>query len=978
MSRRPRPRRAAALLVALAAAAPAAARGPDARWRTVETAHFRVHYPVEAEAWSLRLATRLESIRAAVAEEVGYAPPQTVDVVVADPEAQANGTAWPLLGSPRMALWTTPPSASSSLGQLGDWGELLLVHEYAHLAHLLRPSRHPLRARLEPWPLPVGPLALGAPRWAVEGYATLVEGRLTGSGRPHSAFRAAVLRQWARQGRLPGYGRLASDRDGFLGLSMAYLGGSAFLEWLEGRDAASADALPRLWAAATARSARDFDAAFERVFGDRPSALWARFAAETTAAALARERELAPLSRQGELWLDRDGSTDELAVSPDGRRLAALVTDRRRPTRIVVWDLAAPPDGDDAAEAAPGPDGSDDSDGSDDPEDPAAVSRAPRRRRPEHELEPPPRTTPLGARFLADGRLLVGLLAPDRRGFRHADLALWEPGRRPRRLTRGADVRDADPHPDGLRAIGVRWRDGLSALVAVDLASGAVTELTPPALDPVHDRPRVSPAGDALAWLEHSGGRWRARVAPLDAALALGPPRELPPPAGGEPVDLAWRGDGSLVYAAVARGDELEIEALPVDGSARPHQVTRGAGASLAPAPTPDGTTLYFLALDADGLDVRRLPLDAATVQLEVPAAAAPDPPAPTEFAREEPAAPRPYGAGRAEWSVVAAGWLGDAAQSFEAGARGGDLLGRWELLALGALASDDGVEGGALRLAARPLPATLSLHLASWSETPADSTAGGAAEERETVAGELAARRELVLGSARLDATLGAGWARSEPGTADGTAFERGSGFVELGLARGFRRGRGRLDIGLGAALADGFADSEARHESFLAELSAAIPRARLAASWGRHRARGALGPGERLTLGGFPSSVAPSSARPGRVDHPALAPGVLVGEELESQRLSLAPGALPVALFGERHRADDGAWLRLWGLEIRFRTAPLPFLGVPGLSAAAGVARVELEGAADDDTRVWLGLVFPPRPGAVGGPVGVAAALD
>src|SRR5215212_953120 len=75
----------------------AAAQSPSAGWRTIETPHFRVHYPRQFEAWSMRAASRLEAIRAEVAKEVGFTPEQVVDVLVANPFAEANGSAWPLL-----------------------------------------------------------------------------------------------------------------------------------------------------------------------------------------------------------------------------------------------------------------------------------------------------------------------------------------------------------------------------------------------------------------------------------------------------------------------------------------------------------------------------------------------------------------------------------------------------------------------------------------------------------------------------------------------------------------------------------------------------------------------------------------------------------------------------------------------------------------------------------------------------------------
>src|SRR5258708_36461411 len=95
---------------------------------------------------------------------------------------------------------------------------------------MLRASRIPLVAG----GLPVGTVALVL-LWVVEGYATVVEGRLTAAGRPNGDLRAAILRRWAQAGRLPGYARLASDSHAWRGMSMAYLLGSAFLEWLEQR-----------------------------------------------------------------------------------------------------------------------------------------------------------------------------------------------------------------------------------------------------------------------------------------------------------------------------------------------------------------------------------------------------------------------------------------------------------------------------------------------------------------------------------------------------------------------------------------------------------------------------------------------------------------------------------------------------------------------------------------------------------------------
>ncbi|MDD5564823.1 MAG: hypothetical protein PHQ91_14000, partial [Thermoanaerobaculaceae bacterium] len=267
------------LLVVLAclAAAPALAQGPSAEWRTVTTPHFRVHYTAPAEAWARDAAARLEAIRSRVIAEVGYAAPQIVDVIVSDPTAQANGMALPLFGAPRMVLWTSPPGPASVIGTYDDWIELLALHEDTHLEHLLRPSRNPLQRLVEAL-LPLGPIATRAPRWVHEGYATLVEGKLTGSGRPNGDLRAAILRQRARAGTLPTYAQLANDSKSWMGMSMAYLAGSAYLEWLVERT--GPDSLKHLWARMTARTDRSFDAAFAGVSGRAPARLDDRFTAE--------------------------------------------------------------------------------------------------------------------------------------------------------------------------------------------------------------------------------------------------------------------------------------------------------------------------------------------------------------------------------------------------------------------------------------------------------------------------------------------------------------------------------------------------------------------------------------------------------------------------------------------------------------------------------------------------------------------------
>ena len=48
---------------AILVCAPAFAQGPSADWRTITTAHFRIHYPAQYEAWFVSTAHTEAEIR---------------------------------------------------------------------------------------------------------------------------------------------------------------------------------------------------------------------------------------------------------------------------------------------------------------------------------------------------------------------------------------------------------------------------------------------------------------------------------------------------------------------------------------------------------------------------------------------------------------------------------------------------------------------------------------------------------------------------------------------------------------------------------------------------------------------------------------------------------------------------------------------------------------------------------------------------
>ncbi|MEM6456392.1 MAG: hypothetical protein AAF772_14970, partial [Acidobacteriota bacterium] len=404
----------AAVLAAALALSSAHAQPPSADWRTIETPRFRIHHPVEATAWAQHVAARIEAIRDRVIAVVGHEPTQIVDVMIMDPAATANGSAWPFTGAPRMVLWTTPPASDAVIGHYGDWPTLLIAHEDVHLVHMLRERRGDgLGAQLDRL-LPAGPITRRVPRWLIEGYATRLEGALTGWGRPNGDLRAAILRRWAQHGRLPRYDRVSSIGGPWRNGSMAYLAGSAFVEWLmmrAGGGAAGEDAERALWARLTAVEARSFDDAFAGVYGAPPRALYDRFRAELTYVALDLERQRRaempdPIGADdggGDiLWQDLSWTTGRPALTPDGARLAIVLRAQNAPPRLVVWstedrtaaDAQARREAIERLRAR-------------DPEDVPAVRRGPRARTPLHVLPGRDGTSPHDPRWLPDGAALL-------------------------------------------------------------------------------------------------------------------------------------------------------------------------------------------------------------------------------------------------------------------------------------------------------------------------------------------------------------------------------------------------------------------------------------------------------------------------------------------------------------------------------------------------------------------------------------------
>ncbi len=932
--------------------------GPHMPWRTVELDRFVVHYPSAAEAWTRPVIARMEAMHERVAELVGFAPESRVTVVVADPYNLANGFAIPFLNRPITVLWTTPPDPRAGISEHRGWGELLFVHEFAHLAHMTVPPRNPWdRLRFSFAPVRIGPITSRSPRWVVEGYATYVEGRLTGSGRPHGTTRPAFLRVRALEGRLPTYGGLSAG-GGYQDMASAYLVGSSYLEWLVDRRGDEAS-LNHVWRRLSARQRRSFSSAFSGVFGGPPEELYGRFAVDLTEKAIEARRllEWAGLE-EGELFQLRRWGTGDPAISPDGKLMAVELMSRDLPSRLVVWRIEEDPEARQRAEEARRRMLERDT------LDVAAVEWAPSPRQPVATLHPHRLRPHRHPRFMPDGKhILLVRWEPQWDGTLRPDLFLWnfETGSR-RRITRGAGIRAADPSPDGTHAAGVRCSWGICDLVRVDLGTGHVTVLAEGSPDVVYYRPRYSPNGRTVVAAVQREDRWRLVAVPAEG----GAPRYVDPDDGADRYDAVFLPGGDALVAVSTLGGVANLERIDLE-TGRVWPLTRVLGQVAAPEPSRDDGRIYFLNLHSRGWDVRRvhpervmvgevihLPEDLWPAAPHVPAQAV-DP------FREAPVPPaRRYGLGPQRLSLLPAGsWGADRGVGMLSLAMG-DPVGRFSAVLSGAYGWPTPWHGVGLSAAVRAMP----VHVSGDAFFARQHLSGGRTAVHPLDVDYAGGGLSLALGgdavSARIMLRIGGSLGRLDQPDFGSTA--RMVAFAEGNTLYRFRRGKLVTEISgdhHGAVGRTGGAWWTRTLMSVSLGARVGSNGFRLAGVSGRTSSSAPLF--ELFQVGGSPALFLDPALLSQRVAVPGLPTGTLSGSEVWLGRLTITTGLADLYAMGVTTRAIDRGWHRVVGIERSVTLSQMPFVPLPAVETVVGVSR-SLDEPYRNRTRGYFSIRFRP----------------
>jgi hypothetical protein len=585
-------------------------------WQTFETENFRVHYTSQYKQWALSSAREMEHVRTLIKKQQGRVLDEKVDAYIIDPLNAANGFAIPLSNAPYMTLFTTPPQSDSVIANSTGWQQLLVLHEYVHLVHLGQKNRADWRNKIADWYDIYDASQITNHRWVSEGYATLLESKLTGRGRLYNNAVEAIIQQFAREGALPNYSQLSDIGDDYLSGSMAYLVGVRYLKWLE--ENYGEDTLDAVWTRWRAVKKRSFDEAFEGMFQNSAKHLYQRFVAEYTFKAMTKEQGYTKSAST--LWLDLKGSVSAPSISPNGKYLAIVDSSQKqnktRKITLAVYSTEANTKNqqkfkDDVEKLLKA-----------DPQDIAQKTPAVFKREKKFTLNQLNYNGINNPRWLNNDTIIYGAATVDRKNSRHQDLFSWHiPSNAITKLTSNANIRRFDIANINTKKpfiIAERSRYGSSQLVKLSINGEFEHALMPASVESVYDFVRIKPQPKhnyptnnvSFAYLQTTlNKKWQLKVSTLDTnSNAITNEQVVPLPINYQFLSFPeWSKDGnSIFYVAGVKGETKLYEYNFIE--TRLTSLTSGQHPVSWPVFI-DKDQLLHLAINSQGPDIYQLPL---------------------------------------------------------------------------------------------------------------------------------------------------------------------------------------------------------------------------------------------------------------------------------------------------------------------------------------------------------------------------------
>ncbi len=202
---------------------------PYLKWHTIETAHFRINYYSGEEEIAQTVGRLAEDIHGRLAPAVGWAPKSRTEILLTDDSDTANGSATALPYN-AIRLYVTAPDDLSPLGDVDEWYQELVTHEYTHILHT--DHIHGIPA----WVNAVLGKTLAPnqtePHWMLEGLAVFEESDLTSGGRLRSSEWNMFMRADVLEDNVATLDQFSNDVRRWPQGNIWYLYGSFFMRWI--------------------------------------------------------------------------------------------------------------------------------------------------------------------------------------------------------------------------------------------------------------------------------------------------------------------------------------------------------------------------------------------------------------------------------------------------------------------------------------------------------------------------------------------------------------------------------------------------------------------------------------------------------------------------------------------------------------------------------------------------------------------------
>jgi hypothetical protein len=580
-----------ALALALTLAAPRAAHAindPFQEYLTLETSHFRVHYPRTLEPLAEDVADLMEEVHDRLVPALGHRPPDVTHVLLTDGTESANGSATALPYN-TIRLFATAPDDMSPLADYDDWFLELITHEHTHILHVDNISGLPALLNVVLGKT-TAPNQL-QPRWILEGLAILEESEKTSGGRNRSSVFDMYLRANVIENRMAGLDKISHGPRAWPMGNFWYLYGSRFLTWIY-----------RTYGEHTMRTiAADY--------GKQPIPFGINRSIQR-----ATGRTYEQLYDGWKDHLERlyRAQLDRVAASPGGLREGHRLTHHGRQTGRPRWV---------PAHARRSPDTPEVLYYLDDGHHRPGYYRmfVPSAREAwESSRDLWTRTAGEGsASFARDGSLFFSSIEPHRLVYGYSDLFRLAPGKaspegdEPERirLSKGQRAIDPDVRFDGRQLTFAVNRRGTQYLSVADVTPegelGPARVLVPSARYQQAYTPRFAPDGRRIAYSSWSRGGYR------DIRVVNASDGQFTELSRDRAMDLqpSWSPDGKTLFFSSDRTGIHNIYAHDLE-SGKQWQVTNVRTGAFMPEVAQDGKTMLYVGYTSDGFDLFAMELD--------------------------------------------------------------------------------------------------------------------------------------------------------------------------------------------------------------------------------------------------------------------------------------------------------------------------------------------------------------------------------